>query len=192
MASSPTQVVTQPVRLSYVNILRPKAQTNDDGSAAEPEYSLMMLIPKTDKQTISAIRRAQQAALAEGVAKGKFAGGAPKMPSGPAAFTLRDGDEESDEPEYRNMFFMNVSAKRKPGVVDKYRQPILDETEVYSGMWARVAIGAFSYNAKGKKGVSFGLNHVQKIRDDDRLDGSTSAEDVFDEWTEDGEEESLI
>lgn len=186
-------VVTQPVRLSYVHVMRPKANLNDDGTPDTPTYQVMLVIPKTDKVTLNALRAAQKAALADGLARGKFAGGAPKMPSTLAAFTLRDGDEESDDPFLEGMMFMNVSSKSKPGVVDKRVQPILDESEVYSGMWARVDVGAFAYNAKGKKGVSFGLNHIQKIRDDERLDGATRAEDVFEEWDGDeGEEDSLI
>lgn len=185
-SNNPMHVVTQPVRLSYVHLLTPKSQTNDDGSPADPSYSVMLVIPKTDTATISAIKNAQKAALADGVSRGKFPGGAPKVWHD----TLRDGDVEGETPELEGHMFMNVSAKRKPGVVDKNVQPILDETEVYSGMWARVDIGAFPYNAKGKKGVSFGLNHVQKIRDDERLDGTTSAEDVFEAWVD--EDESLI
>jgi hypothetical protein len=180
-------VVTQPVRLSYVNIMRPKTNTNDDGSEGVPTYSVQLVIPKTDTVTLNAIRAAQKAAIAEGVARGKFPGGAPKAWKN----TLRDGDVEGETPELEGMMFMNVSSKTKPGVVDKRVQPILDESEIYSGMWARVDLGAFAYNTNGNKGVSFGLNHVQKIRDDERLDGATRAEDVFEEY-DDGEDDSLI
>lgn len=185
--NNPLHVVTGPVRLSYANIMRPKARTNDDGSPGEPEYSVMLIIPKTDTVTLKAIRDAQQAALQDGLARGKFPGGIPKAWKN----TLRDGDAESDDPELQNCYFMNVSSKSRPGVVDRNVQPILDETEVYSGMWARVDIGAFAYNSNGSRGVSFGLNHVQKIRDDERLDGATRPEDVFDAWVGD-DEESLI
>lgn len=184
--SSPTHVVTGPVRLSYVNVMRPKIRTNDDGSPGEPEYSLMMIIPKTDTATLAAIRKAQQAALAAGVDRGTFQGSAPKAWKN----TLRDGDVEGETPELEGAFFMNVSSKAKPGVVDRKVQPILDETEVYSGMWARVDINAFPYNQKGNKGVSFGLNHIQKIRDDERLDGTTRPEDVFEEY-DDGEDDLI-
>ena len=177
-------VVTGPVRLSYVNVMRPKTTTNDDGSPGEPIYSLMMIIPKSDTTTLNAIRKAQQAALADGVARGTFQGGAPKGWKN----TLRDGDAEGETPELEGCYFMNVSSKSKPGVVDRKVQPIIDETEVYSGMWARVDIGAFAYNTRGNKGVSFGLNHIQKIRDDERLDGATRAEDVFDIYDDDDDD----
>lgn len=179
-AANPTHVVTGPVRLSYVNIMRPKARANDDGSPGEPVYSCQLVISKSDTKTLDALRTAQKAALAQGVASGKFPGGAPKAWKN----TLRDGDVEGETPELEGAYFMNVQSKSKPGVVDRRVQPILDETEVYSGMWARVDLNAFAYSVNGNKGVSFGLNHVQKIRDDDRLDGATKAEDVFDEYDE--------
>jgi len=182
--SSALHVVTGPVRLSYVNIMRPKIRTNDDGSPGEPQYSCMLVIPKTDTKTLDAIVEAQKAALASGVATGKFQGGAPKAWKN----TLRDGDTEGETPELEGAYFMNVSSKSRPGVVDKRVQPILDETEIYSGMWARVDLGAYAYNTKGNKGVSFGLNHVQKIRDDERLDGSSSAENVFGVYVDEDEE----
>lgn len=183
------QVVTGPVRLSYVYLLSPKQNTNDDGSPAEASYSCMLLVPKTDTATIKAIRAAQQAALAAGTAKGTFGGPAPKAWKN----TFRDGDVEGETPELEGHWFLNASSKKRPGVVDSNVQPILDATEVYSGMWARVALGAFAFNSNGNKGVSFGLNHVQKVRDDERLDGTTNAADVFDRWEgDDGDGMSLI
>jgi hypothetical protein len=44
-----------------------------------------------------------------------------------------------------------------------------DETEVYSGAWYRAQVRAFAYENAGNKGVSFGLQNVQKLRDDDPL-----------------------
>jgi hypothetical protein len=63
--------------------------------------------------------------------------------------------------------------------VDRSVQPILDSSEVYSGCYARVSINAFAYNTNGNRGISFGLNHVQKTRDGDFLGGRTRAEDDF-------------
>ena len=76
--------------------------------------------------------------------------------------------------------YMSVSSKTKPGIVDKDVDPILDSTEVYSGCFARVSINAFAYNKQGNRGISFGLNHVQKLADGDYLGGRSKAEDDFD------------
>jgi hypothetical protein len=87
---------------------------------------------------------------------------------------------------------MSVSNKTKPGIVDQNVQPILDSTEVYSGCYARVSITAFPFSASGNKGVSFGLNHVQKLADGESLGGITKAEDDFSAVSIEDLEESLI
>lgn len=173
--SSLTKVVTGEVRLSYAHLWEPFSQQEGQ----EPKYSCAILIPKTDKVTLTKIRRAQKAAAEAGAPK--FGGKVPQN----LKTTLRDGDEEADldrNPEYAGHYFMNVSSKTKPGIVDKNVNPILDSTEVYSGCYARVSINAFAYNTSGNRGISFGLNHVMKVRDGDFLGGRTRAEDDFAEF----------
>lgn len=181
---SATKVVTGRVRLSYVHVWEP--WSNNDSQ--EAKYSTALLIPKSDKATIAALRAAQQAALQQGK-DSRFGGKVPTV----WADTIHDGDEEADldkNPEYAGHLYMSVSSKTKPGIVDQDVQPILDSTEVYSGCYARVSINAFPYNTSGKKGVSFGLNHIQKLADGDFLGGRSKAEDDFDSVEDDAE--SLI
>ena len=66
---------------------------------------------------------------------------------------------------------MTFSAKEahRPGIVDKKLQDILDEEEVYSGAWFRAQVRAYAWENTGKKGVSFGLQNVQKIKDDEQI-----------------------
>ena len=177
-----TKVVTGEVRLSYVHLFEPYSNDPD-----KPEsYSCVLLIPKTDKKTIKALRAAQEAALDAGKTS-KFGG---KIPSN-WKDTIHDGDEDADlekNPEMEGCLYMTVSSKTQPGIVDRQVQPILDSTEVYSGCYARVSINAFAYSNSGNKGVSFGLNHVQKLRDGDYLGGRSKAEDDF-EPLEDGDDE---
>lgn len=187
MASTPsnTKVVTGKVRLSYVHLFEPYSNDPD-----QPEkYSCVILIPKSDKTTLSKIKKAQEAA-AEAGKHTKFNG---KVP-GNLKTTLHDGDEEADldrNPEMAGHFYMSVSSKTQPGIVDKDVNPILDSTEVYSGCYARVSINCFAYNTQGNRGVSFGLNHVQKLADGDYLGGRSKAEDDFDAY-EDDEDGGLI
>lgn len=172
--ASATKVVTGTVRLSYVHLFEPYAQDSEQ----DEKYSCVILIPKSDKKTLGRIDAAIKAA-AEQAKNSKFDG---KIPAN-LATTLHDGDEEGDlekNPEYEGHMYMSISSKTKPGLVDGDVNPILDSTELYSGCYARVSINAFGYNYKGKKGVSFGLNHVQKIKDGDYLGGRSRAEDDFD------------
>lgn len=169
-----TKVITNEVRFSFVNVFEPKQ--NDQG---KDTWSMLLLIPKTDKATLSKLKRAAQAALDDGIANGKLkAGTSLKNAWG----TLKDGDERDDldeRPEYAGHYYMNVNAYRKPGVVDANVQPILDSSEVYSGAYGKVSINAYAYNTNGNKGVTFGLNNVQKLRDGDFLGGRARAEDDF-------------
>jgi hypothetical protein len=78
------------------------------------------------------------------------------------------------------MLYFTASSKAKPGVVDADVSPIMEQSEVYSGCYARVSLRAFAFSNSGNKGVSFGLGNVQKLADGDSLGGSRArAEDDF-------------
>jgi hypothetical protein len=177
---SPTRIVTGKVRLSYVHLFEPF--TNDPDK--EPRYSVTILIPKSDTATMTKVHAAIEAAKEDGRTK-TFGG---KLP-GNLKSTLHDGDEEADldrNPEYAGHFYMAMSSKQRPGVVDVNLNAILDATQVYSGCYARVSINAFSYSSNGNKGISFGLNNVQFLADGDPLGGHTRAEDDFADDGDDG------
>lgn len=172
--ASPTRVVTGKVRLSYVHLFQPYSIDGDQ----DPKFSVMLLIPKKDKQTLADLRAAEEAAAEVGKST-KFGG---KIPSNLASI-IRDGDEfAEDYPERKGHWFMSVTSPpdRKPGVVDQNVQPILESSEVYSGCYARLSLNAFPYKFGNKKGVSFGIVNVQKLADGEPLGGSTRAEDDFD------------
>lgn len=181
-----SKVVTGKVRLSYVHVFEPYSQDGED----DARYSVVLLIPKSDKKTKARIDAAF-AAAAEAGKNTKFDGKVPKN----LASTIYDGDEDADlekNPEYEGNWYMSISSKTKPGIVDADVDPILDSTEVYSGCYARVSMRAFPYNYKGKKGISFGLNHIQKLADGESLGGMSRAEDDFDPIDDDDEDDDLI
>ena len=64
-------------------------------------------------------------------------------------------------------------------MVDSQVQPIIDPTQVYSGMWGNVNVNFFAYNQAGKKGIGCGLNGVQKTADGDPLGSHITAQDAF-------------
>lgn len=80
--------------------------------------------------------------------------------------------------------FINIRSTRRPGIVDAQVQPIIDEGEIYPGCFVRATVTAFTYDVKGNKGVSFGLNNVQKVRDGEPLDGRRKATDEFEAMME--------
>ncbi|MEI8142860.1 MAG: DUF2815 family protein [Chitinophagia bacterium] len=174
-----TKLVTGLVRLSYANLFVPTSV--EEGG--DKKYSVSILIPKTDKETIKKIEAAIEAAKEAG--KPKWGG---KIPVKGFKLPLRDGDEDRpDDDAYAGHFFINASSKTKPGVVDKDLQPVLDQDEVYSGCFGRVSINFYPFDAKGNKGIAAGLNNVQKIKDGEALAGKSRAEDDFAEALEVGD-----
>ncbi|MEK4359924.1 DUF2815 family protein [Paenibacillus sp. FSL M7-1455] len=167
----PTKVITGIVRLSYANVWEPKSI---NGGAEK--YSVSLIIPKSDTKTLSAINAAVNAAIEEG--KGKFGG---KIPNKAALkLPLRDGDiDRPDDEPYANSYFINANSNTAPQIVDRNVNPILDRSEVYSGVYARVSINFYAFNSNGNKGIACGLGNIQKIRDGEPLGGRTNAADDF-------------
>ena len=81
--------------------------------------------------------------------------------------------------ECRGHWVFTASSKQAPQVVDLNLNPIINQTEVYSGMYARVSINFFAYNSNGKKGIGCGLGNVQKVEDGEPLGSRTTAADDF-------------
>lgn len=173
--NKPTRVVTGDVRLSYEHLFVPYARDQN----AESKYSVTVLLPKTDTATIQRIKVAIEAAKQEGLSS-KFNGVIP--PILPIPIYDGDGVRPSDgQPfgeECRGHLVFTASTKRPPQVVDAQLNPIINQSEVYSGMYARVSVNFFPYNTS-KKGIGCGLNNVQKLRDGESLAGSTSAAEDF-------------
>ncbi len=80
---------------------------------------------------------------------------------------------------YKNSYFINANSSTAPGIVDADRQPILERSEVYSGVYGRASINLYAFNSNGNKGIACGLNNLQKIRNGEPLGGKSRAEDDF-------------
>ena len=172
---NPTKVITGVnTRWSYANVWDPKSI---NGGA--PKYSVSLIIPKSDTQTIEKIEAAIKAAYEEG--QSKLKGNGKSVPSLSVLKTpLRDGDlERPDDETYKDSYFINANSPSAPGIVDADRQPIIDRSEVYSGVYGRASVNFYAYNANGNKGIACGLNNLQKIRDGEPLGGKASAESDF-------------
>lgn len=144
-----------------------------------PKYSVSLIIPKSDTQTVEKIKAAIQAAYEEG--QSKLKGNGKSVPALDLIKTpLRDGDRERpDDPTYAGCYFINANSATAPGIVDADRQPILERSEVYSGVYGRASINLYAFNSNGNKGIACGLNNLQKISDGEPLGGKSRAEDDF-------------
>ena len=131
----PTKVITGVnTRWSYANVWDPKSI---NGGA--PKYSVSLIIPKSDTATITKIKAAIEAAYDEG--QSKLKGNGKSVPALSAIKTpLRDGDlERPDDEAYKNAYFINANSATAPGIVDADRNPILERSEVYSGVYGRAS-----------------------------------------------------
>ena len=168
--NSKTKVVTGTVRLSYANVWEPKSI-----NGGTEKYSVSLIIPKSDKKTIAAINAAVDAAIEEGIAK--FGGKTPNKAA--IKLPLRDGDTERDDEAYADSYFVNANSLTPPQIVDQNVNPIMNRSEIYSGVYARVSINFYAFNSNGNKGVACGLGNIQKVRDGQPLGNRSTAEDDF-------------
>lgn len=164
-----TKVVVGPCRLSYTHVFN-KFSPDGDG---EGKFMTNILIPKSEKKTIEAIKKAIEAAKKAAIVA-KWGGKEPKKLDLP----LRDGDDKEDE-VYEDHFYLSAKSNTRPGVVDKKCVPIVDEEEVYSGVWAVVSVTFYGYDVSGNRGVACGLNNIMKYKDDEHFGGRVSAESDF-------------
>ena len=170
-----TKVITgRNTRWSYANVWEPKSM---DGE--KPKYSVQLIISKDDTETIEAINKAVQAAYEEGEAKLK-GNGKIVPPLSSLKTPLRSGDDEKPGDEnYKNAYFLNANSTTAPGIVDENVQPIINRSEVYSGVYGRASVSFYAYSVNGSKGIACSLNNLQKIRDGEPLGGKASAASDF-------------
>lgn len=178
---NPTKVITGvKTRWSYANVWQAKSI-----NGGMPKYSVSLIIPKNDTKTVTAVKNAIQAAYEEG--QSKLKGNSKSVPALTAIKTpLRDGDaERPDDEAYKDSYFINANSATAPGIVDAARNPIIEHSEIYSGVYGRASINFYAFNSNGNKGIACGLNNLQKISDGEPLGGKTRAEDDFADEDED-------
>ena len=188
---NPTKVVTgKNTVFSYLTVNEPRLPYG----GGTPKYSVSLIIPKSDTETIKRINKAIKAAYEEGQSRlkgtGKFVPALEDLKT-----PLRDGDKERPEDAaYANAYFLNASSTTKPGVVDAQCNPIIDPSELYSGIIGRASINFYAFNTNGNRGIACGLNNLQKLKDGTPLGGHSRPEDDFDieEDTGDDNEDDFL
>lgn len=168
-------MLTKFFRVSYPKLFKPEL----NNLSGELEYSVVALFPKgedLEDMKVEALRVTElkwgkdRAQWPKGL-KSPFRDQGEKAQVADGRTTMPDGYEEG-------AVFITFKTKQRPGIVDQNVQDIIDETQLYAGCWARASVNAFAY-ANKSKGVSFGLQHIQKVRDDECLSGRTSPQDDF-------------
>ena len=175
--TNPTKVITGVnTRWSYANVWDAKSI---NGGA--PKFSVSLIIPKDDTATVNKIKAAIQSAYEEG--QSKLKGNGKTVPALSILKTpLRDGDiDRPDDEAYKGCYFFNANSRQAPQVVDGKVQPVLDQSEVYSGCYGRISVTFYGYNSNGNRGIAAGLGNIQKLKDGEPLGGGRAkAADDFD------------
>lgn len=164
----------------YCSLFTPRQRKNKQGVAqGDPKFQITLIFD--EDANLAAMKKAAKEAGEEKFGT-KFMD---MVKKGKANWPFRDNTErENDEGDRIEGFenddgcFVGFKNKDKPGIVDSDAEPIMEKSEVYDGMRARVSCRAFAYDNESK-GVAFALVNVQKLGDGDRLSGDPSAEDDF-------------
>lgn len=171
-------IMTPEFRVGSTSVFRPRG--NKQNPAAEPNYFLACLFPHPNKMPpaykaeYDAFIARLKAAVAQAVTD-KWGAKKPvnlRMP-------FRDQGEKSYEGYEAGALFFTASSKQKPGLIDSMKNDIIDETEFYSGAYARATLRVYAYEVSGNRGVGIGLQNVQKLRDGEPLSGRLKAQDEF-------------
>jgi hypothetical protein len=163
-----TRVVTGKCRFVYCSVM--SARKNEMNG--KDEFSTQVLVPKSDTETVAALKAAAKEAL-----MAKFGDKIPKNVRNP----LRDGDTETKTDgspmgkEYAGCFFFNTKSTNKPGAVDANGQDLLGSNDIVSGDYGRVSLNAYAYSQAGNNGVSFGLNNIMLVSKGETLGGGRAS-----------------
>ena len=182
-------LVTPKFRVSFPKVFKPEYNK----LSKRDEYSVVALFPKGET-----LDKMKEAAMEVG--KAMFGPNPKKWPKNFKSPFKDQGEREKENDDgtkflpdgyVKGNLMIQMKSKNKPGLIDKQKNKIEDESEFYAGCWARanVYIQAFEIDGGVNRGVSVSLNHLQKVADGDPFSGRPKAEEVF-EAIEDDEEVS--
>lgn len=170
--SAETTIIIGPVRTSFLHIWEAKAPKG----STKAVYSTQLVIDENDKKTLDKIEAAIEAAAEEG--KNKL-GNTPLKKQRRPLYT--GVDEFPGDDFYKDKMYLNASNTRQPGISKKVGGKvvaIIDEDEMYSGVWVYAEINFFAYDNVGV-GIGCSLQNILKAKDGERLDGRRTAEQAF-------------
>lgn len=173
MALQEGEVLTNKFQVSFPKIFKP--QVNDLG---EDVYSVTCVFD--NEEDFKSVKKIALAAAKERFGdkmddpkfKKKF-----KWP-----FKTEDDIDLERFPNFEGKYYFDAKTKYAPSLIDQKRQDIIDEDDFYAGCYARAVVTAFPYDTGSNRGVSIGLQAIQKMADGERLGGGKrNTADLFGE-----------
>lgn len=172
------KIVTPEFRVSFPQVFEAKAVNPGD----KVKFTVQMLfrvkadLAKLDEKPVdlAPLKNAVVQVLVQ-----KFGPDKTKWPKG-LRIPFRDGKEKDYDGYGEGVVFCTATSLMKPGLVDAALQPIISPSDFYGGCYARATVNPYYYDTKGNKGVAFGLQNIQKIRDGEPFSGRGKPENDFD------------
>lgn len=167
------KLITPVFRGSFVHLVEPKAPAAE----ADPVYSMAIVLPKDSAETKAFMKDLKK--ICDAKATEKF-GTLPKK----LKYPWKDGDAE-DRPEWVGCWVVAAKSKSRPGCVTADLKPVMDSELLYSGAFYRASVSEWTWtHPTGGKGVSLNLDNVMWVKDGDRFDNRSAAEDDFAEFVD--------
>ena len=173
------------LRVSYPQVFVPKTFAAGD----VPRYSIVLMIDKTNKEQMEFMKQLHQDASKALVEKWPDESTRPRIPlTGHDNSLFKDGDaacnkqgiplREKNE-EYIGHYIIRAGTTTKPMLVNKGRQEILDTNEIYGGCYCKVNVNIYTFERPENKGVTCGLNGLQKMDDGESFGGGRPSVDTM-------------
>lgn len=162
-------------RLMFLSVRQPRRiNPNNDQETAKYQATLVF---DPEAQKTAEFKKMKKAV--KEVAEAKW-GEVPKKLRSP--FKTADDLENVPDGITEDDVFVRLNSTGRPQVVDGKLEEILDDEQIYSGMYGRVNVQCYAWEHKqGGKGVSFGLGPIQKTADGEPLGGGQKpAKSAFD------------
>jgi len=171
-----SKIMLKNVRLSFPSLFQ-KANFNGQ----ETKYEATLLIPKSDKKTLKAVREEME------TVKGKLKVSADK-------YCLKDGDDVEYE-GFEGNFSLKASNSKRPTVINRNREPLTaDDNEIYGGCYVNAIVDFWAQNNNYGKRINANLLGVQFVKHGEPFGegggsaGANDFEDIADDDFDDGDD----
>ena len=154
-----SKVVTELVRFVNINIIKPVSHSD----ITDFEYSLVFVVPKNETKTIKKLNDSFDKVIR---LNSKFWEN--KFDNDTIEF-LKDGDKLSNNEYFKNTYYLKLSSRVKPELVDKDINRILDLNELYDGCYGRVSMTLYPFKIEEVFGITCELNNIQKLKEGEKL-----------------------
>lgn len=190
IAEKTGNIITCPVRLQFVNFLQPAKPMEGSDPDKKPSYNCVVCLPPGAEHGWQNLLWPMVYAEERKHFPNNFG---PDNRSFGLHSPFRDQIEKSRNSKGETVLgftpglqCFSASTLIKPMVTDTAGNPIVDESRIYPGMWAILAVNLYPYGIKPvrpKKGINFGLQNVMFFADDTKTGGGGKVSNPKDDFS---------